>query len=410
MPDPAEHRIPSESTATHLSAIPRGIWALGLVSLLMDVSSEMIHGLLPVFLVGVLGASPVVLGLIEGVAEATASITKLFSGVLSDWLGRRKILAVIGYGLGALSKPLFPVATSVAWVFTARFVDRIGKGIRGAPRDALVGDLTPVHLRGAAYGLRQSLDTVGAFAGPLLAMALMALTANNIRFVFWCAVIPAFLAVAVLVGGVREPRRPKAERQTRTPVRVADIRRLGPAYWGLVAVAAVLTLARFSEAFLVLRAQDVGLALGLMPLVLVVMNVVYAVSAYPVGALSDRLGRRGLIGLGLLVLIAADAVLAIATGVAGVMAGIALWGLHLGLTQGLLAALVAESAPAALRGSAFGLFHLAVGLFTLLASLIAGLLWATLGPAATFVAGAAFTVLGVLALYLTVAGRGRIRD
>lgn len=378
---------------------------MGLVSMLMDVSSEMIHGLLPVFLIGVLGAGPVALGAIEGIAEAAASITKLFSGVLSDRLGRRKVLAVMGYGLGALSKPLFPLASSVAWVFSARFIDRIGKGIRGAPRDALVGDLTPAHLRGAAYGLRQSLDTVGAFGGPLLAMVLMALTADDIRFVFWCAVIPAFLAVVVLLVGVHDPRRTETARPARMPIRLADARRLGFAYWGLVAVAAILTLARFSEAFLVLRARDVGLSLGMMPLVLVVMNAVYAASAYPMGALSDRLDRRLLIGGGLVVLIAADAVMAAAGSIGGVMAGIALWGLHMGLTQGLLAALVAESAPSALRGSAFGVFHLVGGVMTLLASLIAGLLWAALGPIATFGAGAAFAAIALLVLGLTAMRR-----
>lgn len=394
-----------ESVGRGPSAIPRGVWALGLVSLLMDLSSETIHGLLPVFLVGVLGAGPIALGLIEGIAEAAASVTKLFSGVLSDWLGRRKILAVVGYGLAALSKPMFPLAASVAWVFAARFVDRIGKGIRGAPRDALVADLTPPHLRGAAYGLRQSLDTVGAFGGPLLAIGLMALADDDIRFVFWCAVIPAVLAVAILVAGVREPERAGAARPARAPVRLADLRGLGAPYWSLIGVAALLTLARFSEAFLVLRAQDCGLSLGLMPLVLVVMNAVYAVAAYPAGILSDRIGRWWLIGLGLLALIAADGVLAAADGIAGVMAGIALWGLHLGLTQGLLAALVAESSPAELRGSAFGLFHLVVGVATLLASLVAGLLWATLGPAATFVAGAGLAVLGLLALRRAASSR-----
>lgn len=393
------------SAAAGTSAIPRGVWALGLVSLLMDLSSETIHGLLPVFLVGVLGAGPLALGVIEGVAEAAASITKLFSGVLSDWLGKRKILAVVGYGLAALSKPLFPLAASVAWVFTARFVDRIGKGIRGAPRDALVGDLTPPHLRGAAYGLRQSLDTVGAFAGPLLAIGLMALAADDIRFVFWCAVVPAFVAVGILVVGVREPPRAGIARPPRIPIRLADLRGLGAAYWSLIGVAALLTLARFSEAFLVLRAQDAGLPLGLMPLVLVVMNAIYAVSAYPAGILSDRIGRWRLIGVGLLALIAADGFLAIADGIAWVMAGIALWGLHLGLTQGLLAALVAESSPAELRGSAFGLFHLVVGMATLLASLVAGFLWASWGPAATFAAGAALSVLGLVALRSAAGGR-----
>jgi MFS family permease len=272
--------------------LPRGIWALGLVSMFMDISSEMIHSLLPVFLVTILGASAVTVGLIEGIGEATASISKLFSGWLSDRLGKRKALTVIGYGLGALSKPLFALAPTPSWVLVARFSDRIGKGIRGAPRDALVGDLAPAGLRGAAYGLRQSLDTVGAFAGPLLAMALMALFADDFRLVFWLAVVPGLIAVAILVLGVREPAQARPLAEARVPIRWSELGRLGRLFWGVVAVGAVLTLARFSEAFLILRAEDTGLSLALIPLVLVVMNVVYAASAYPMGALSDRYDRR----------------------------------------------------------------------------------------------------------------------
>ena len=315
-------------------AIPGSIWALGFVSMFMDVSSEMIHSLLPVFLVSVLGAGPLAVGLIEGVAEATASVTKIFSGTLSDYLGKRKLLATVGYGLAALTKPLFPLAPSVGWVLTARFVDRIGKGIRGAPRDALVGDLAPAALRGACYGLRQSLDTVGAFAGPLLAVVLMSMTGDDFRLVFWIAVIPAFLAVALLVVGVREPDITRAPAEARSPIHFSDVRTLGVAYWWLVIVASALTLARFSEAFLVLRAQSVGLAVGLVPLVLVVMNVAYALSAYPAGHLSDRMNRRTLVAVGALVLVGSDVVLARATAVGHVLFGVVLWGLHMGLTQG----------------------------------------------------------------------------
>jgi MFS family permease len=385
--------------------LPKSVWALGFVSLFMDVSSEMIHSLLPVFLVSVLGAGAVTVGLIEGVGEATASITKLFSGWLSDRLGKRKALAVVGYGLGALSKPLFAVAPAPVWVLAARFSDRVGKGIRGAPRDALVGDLAPAALRGAAYGLRQTLDTVGAFAGPLLAMALMALFADDFRLVFWIAVVPGLIAVAILVAGVREPARARPPGRVRAPIRRADLGRLGGLFWGVVAVGAVLTLARFSEAFLILRAQDAGLRLALVPLVLVVMNVVYAASAYPMGALSDRHDRRVVLGLGFLVLILADVVLALAPGLWTVMAGVALWGLHMGMTQGLLAALVADTAPAALRGTAFGLFNVASGVAVLLASLIAGLLWQLVGPAATFLAGAAFTAIGLAGAVAVARGR-----
>lgn len=379
----------------HWRNLPAGIWALGLVSLFMDVSSEMIHALLPAFLVTALGASAVTVGIIEGIGEALASVSRVFSGWLSDRLGRRKPLAVLGYGTSALTKPLFALAPSAGWVLLARCADRLGKGIRGAPRDALVGDLAPPQLRGAAYGLRQSLDTVGAFAGPLLAIVLMAGSGDDFRLVFWLAVIPALLAVVTLVTGVREPVRPEATGPARSPVEWAALGRLGGRFWAVVVIGAVLTLARFSEAFLILRAEDRGLSLALLPVVLVLMNVVYALTAYPVGALSDRLGKRRFLAGGFLVLILADLVLARATDVTGVLAGVSLWGLHMGLTQGLLATLVAERAPAALRGSAFGLFYLVTGLAQLAASIVAGLLWSRIGPAATFLGGALFTAAGL---------------
>ena len=386
------------SDATGLRAIPKSIWALGLVSLFMDTSSELIHSLLPVFLMSGLGASALSVGLIEGVAEATASITKVFSGTLSDYLGKRKFLTVIGYGLAAVTKPLFPLAGTVGLVFTARFVDRIGKGIRGAPRDALIGDIAPPHLRGACYGLRQSLDTVGAVAGPLLAILFMALLANDIRAVLWIAVIPAFIAVAILVFGVEEPQIARPERHVRSPIRFAELRDVGAAYWGLVLIGTVLSVARFSEAFLVLRADDVGLSLALVPVVMVVMSVAYTLSAYPAGVLSDRVDRRAVIVMGLFVLIAADLVLARATGFGLVLVGAALWGLHMGLTQGLLAAMVADATPDRIRGTAFGVFHMVTGLALLAASLIAGLLWDRYGPPATFYAGMGFATVALVGL------------
>jgi MFS family permease len=376
--------------------LPRSIWALGFVSMFMDISSEMVHGLLPVFLTTVLGASTEIVGLIEGIGEATASISKLFSGWISDYLGKRKALTIIGYALGALSKPIFALAPTTSWVLAARFSDRVGKGIRGAPRDALVGDLAPAELRGAAYGLRQSLDTVGAFTGPLLAIALMAMFEDDFRLVFWLAVIPGLIAVAVLAFGVREPTQGKPVTRARTPIRWAELGQLDGLFWGIVSVGAVLTLARFSEAFLVLRARDVGLSLALVPLVLVVMNIVYAASAYPMGVLSDRLDRRLMLAAGFAVLIVADITLAFAPGIWIVMLGVGLWGLHMGTTQGLLAALVADVAPETLRGTAFGLFNFVSGITLLPASLIAGLLWELVGPSATFLAGAAFTALGLL--------------
>ncbi len=381
------------ATPSRLSSIPRGIWALGLVSLFMDLSSEMIHALLPIYLVTVLGASALTVGIIEGIAEATANITKIFSGVLSDWLGRRKLLVALGYGLAAFTKPVFPLADTLGWVVAARFVDRLGKGIRGAPRDALVADLSPAALRGASFGLRQSLDTVGAFLGPLVAIALLALGAD-IRLVFWIAVVPALISFALIVLAVEEPVR-HVEEPTTQRLRLADAKRLSKAYWTVVAIASVLTLARFSEAFLVLRAQKVGLPVALVPIVMVVMSAVYAASAYPAGVLSDRFGRASVLSLGIALLIVADLVLALAATAPLVLAGVALWGLHMGLTQGLLATLVADTAPADLRGSAFGLFHLAGGLAMLAASVIAGALWDAYGPSATFLAGATFTAIAL---------------
>ncbi|MBW8268904.1 MFS transporter [Caldovatus aquaticus] len=384
--------------------IPRGVWALGFVSLLMDVSSEMIHALLPVYLVVALGTSTLAVGVIEGIAEATAAVTKVFSGALSDRLGKRKLLAAAGYGMAALTKPVFPLAGTVGWLVAARFVDRVGKGIRGAPRDALVADLTPPALRGAAFGLRQSLDTVGAFLGPLLAIGLMWATGDDFTLVFWAAVLPAFAAFALIVLAVPEPARPAGLREVRAPLSRAELARLPAAYWWVLAVSAVFTLARFSEAFLILRAQEAGLALALVPAVLVLMNAVYALSAYPAGVLADRMDRGRLLALGLGVLIAADLILAAAGGLAGIALGVALWGLHMGLTQGLLATLVADAAPAELRGTAFGLFNLVGGAALLAASVLAGALWDAAGPRATFLAGAAFAAAALLGL-LRLQGR-----
>ena len=379
--------------------IPASIWVLGFVSLLMDVSSEMIHSLLPVFLVTVLGASAFTVGLIEGVAEATALIVKIFSGTLSDYLGRRKGLAVAGYALGALTKPLFALASGAGLVVAARFIDRVGKGIRGAPRDALVADLVPEGMRGAAYGLRQALDTVGAFAGPLLAVALMWAWQDNFRAVFWVAVVPGFLSVALLFFGIREPETEAQGRKAGVnPLHWRELRRLGGAYWRVVAVGAVFMLARFSEAFLVLRAPQVGLPIAAVPLVLVAMNAVYALSAYPLGKLADSMDRGALLAWGLVILIAADLVLALGASATLLFIGVALWGLHMGATQGLLATMVAETAPAELRGTAFGWFNLFSGIALLLASMLAGELWDHFGSSFTFLAGAALSLLALLAM------------
>ena len=377
--------------------LPASIWALGFVSLLMDVSSEMIHSLLPVFLSTGLGASMLAIGLIEGAAEATALMVKVVSGAWSDWLGRRKPLAVLGYGLGAASKPLFALAATTGMVLAARLIDRVGKGLRGAPRDALVADLVHPDQRGAAYGLRQALDTVGAFLGPLVAIALMLLWANDFHAIFWVAVIPAVLSVALLAFGVSEPDKPAGAARV-NPIRRENLRQLAAPYWWVVGIGALFTLARFSEAFLVLRAQEGGLGVAWAPLVLIAMNVVYSVGAYPFGKLADRMSHRKLLAIGLVVLVAGDVLLAASNRGGVLWAGIALWGLHMALTQGLLATMVADTAPPALRGTAFGVFNLASGLALLVASALAGLLWDRLGGASTFIAGAAISLLALAVL------------
>ena len=378
--------------------VPRGVWVLGFVSLLMDVSSEMIHSLLPMFLVTALGASALAVGVIEGLGESTALVVKVFSGTLSDYLGKRKALAVLGYAMGALSKPLFALAPGAGFVLGARLIDRVGKGIRGAPRDAMVADMTPADVRGAAFGLRQALDTVGAFLGPLLAVGLMLLWSDDFRAVFWVAVVPGLASVALLALALREP--PTQSPGRVNPIRLDNLRRVGAPYWRVVIVGAVFTLARFSEAFLVLRAQEGGIPIALVPLVMVAMNIVYSASAYPFGKLADRLSHRKLLASGLAVLIAADIVLASSGHWAVVLGGVALWGLHMGMTQGLLATMVADTAPADLRGSAFGFFNLVSGVAMLVASVVAGLLWDHLGAPATFLAGAAFCAVAMVGLWM----------
>lgn len=382
-----------------LKGIPAGIWVLGFVSMFMDISSEMIHAILPIYLVTVLGTSALTVGFIEGIAEATASITKVFSGALSDWLGKRKLLAVIGYGLAAFTKPIFPLASSVGWVIAARFIDRIGKGIRGAPRDALVADIAPPELRGASYGLRQSLDTIGAFLGPLIVILLLWMYSNQFQLIFWIAVIPAFVSFALIVFAVREPARPAGLREVKSPLSRQEIGRLGVMFWLVVAVAVVFTLARFSEAFLILRSQATGIPLYLVPAVMVFMNLVYFLSAYPMGVLSDRFDRPTILIGGLVVLVAADLMLGFTESLLGVAVGVMLWGLHMGMTQGLLSTLIADTAPAELRGTAFGMFNLMTGVATLVASIIAGALWDFDGYRATFAAGALFASVAACGLF-----------
>lgn len=396
--------------ATTSRELPRAIWALGLTSLFMDVSSELVHGLLPVFLVVNLGASAAALGLIEGIAEATAQITRVFSGWLSDVLGKRKALVVAGYSLAAATKPLFPLANSIGLVLFARFVDRIGKGIRTAPRDALIADITPIEAQGAAFGLRQSLDTIGATIGPVLAIGLMFLFNGDIRTVLWFAVIPAIIAVLVLVFGVSERALSKKKKTAKAPLHWKELSKLNTAYWLVVGAGAIFTLARFSEAFLVIRAHDAGLGLAWTPAVIGIMSLVFAATAYPAGRLQDSIGARPLLLLGLVILIVADLVLALSSSLAGIFAGIGLWGLHMGLTQGVLSALIAGTAPERLRGTAFGLFGLVLGVATLIASVVAGVLWDRIGPEATFQAGAAFAAVAFIAFLISHAQGGSARS
>lgn len=378
--------------------LPRGIWVLGFVSLFMDISSELVHSLLPIFMTTVLGASMVTVGIIEGVAEGIAATTKVFSGAVSDYFRKRKLLAVIGYALGALTKPIFPLATTIGWVFGARFVDRLGKGIRGAPRDALIADITPPPRRGEAYGLRQALDSVGAFVGPLLAVVFMLFFANDIKAVLWVAVIPAFIAVFLLIVALREPESAESSSSSRNHLTLRDAKRLPLRYWLVVMLGAVFTLARFSEAFLLLRAQDVGLGIAYVPAIMIVMNIVYSLFAYPAGVAADRLSARKLLVFGLELLVVADVLLALAVSPSLAFLGVAFWGLHMAFTQGLLSKLVADTAPSELRGTAFGVFNLVSGGVLLLASVIAGSLWSIYGASATFTAGASFAVLAAIGL------------
>ncbi len=382
----------TKSTA-NLALIPRSIWAIGFVSMFMDISSEMIHALLPVYMVAVLGASTLSVGIIEGIAEATASITKVFSGAVSDWFGKRKMLAVIGYGLAAFTKPVFPLAPSLGWLIAARFIDRVGKGIRGAPRDALVADISPPHLRGASFGLRQSLDTIGAFVGPLAAVGLMLMSSNNYQMVFWIAVVPGFVALGLMLFAVQEP--PQSSQVKKAKPSLAELTTLPRNYWVVVTLAAVLTLSRFSEAFLILRAQNLGLSVPYIPFIIVLMNIVYAISAYPAGVMSDQFGRYKIFVVGVGCLIVADLALAFSTNIWGVLLGVAFWGLHMGFTQSVLATLVADTSPAHLRGTAFGIFNCVLGIAMLIASVLAGGLWDQFGPQATFFTGAAFAALAL---------------
>ena len=376
-------------------SLPRNVVALGMVSLLMGTSSQMIHSLLPLFLVIVLGASTVSVGIIEGVAEATNAFAKVFSGTMSDALGRRKPLVVLGYGVAALSKPLFPLAGDSATVLAARFIDRTGKGIRDAPRDALLADELAPSVRGAGFGLRIALFTVGSVLGPLAASGILHFT-GDYRFVFWCAVIPAGLCVIVLVFAVREPRQDGSAGPRRMALR--EVMRLPGIFWWLVAITALLELARCSQAFLLLKAKDVGVDAAWVPSFLILMSAVYGLTAYPCGILADHVDRKRQLCTGVAVLAGCHLTLASSHDAWTTAAGAVLWGLQMGITQGLVAATIADAAPAPLRGTAFGIYYLVDGVASFLASAGAGLLWSIGGAQLAFGAGAALA--GAVALML----------
>ena len=380
-------------------AIPRQVWVLGFVSLLMDVSSEIVQTLLPLYLVAGLGASAVTVGFVEGFSIAVAMVTRLSSGFLSDWFGNRKFLAALGYGLAAISKPLFPLADSLFWIVGAKFLDRVGKGIRAAPRDALIADITPAEIRGASFGLRKSLDTVGGFVGPIAAIGLMLWTGGSFSTIFWIAVIPAFLAVGLLVACVKEPDVPAA-RKKGAALNLKDAVLLNRANWVVILVSSILAIARFSEAFLLLRSQQVGFSIAWVPATMVIMHLVYGLAAYPVGMLSDRIGRNVMLGISLLFLLAGDLVLAYTATIPFLILGIVLWGLHMGFSQGILATLIADTAPSHLRGTAFGVFSLTTGILALVGNLAAGALWDQQGAQATFLMGALLSGAAIMGLPL----------
>lgn len=374
---------------------PKGVIALGFVSMFMDISSEMIHSLLPLFLTSVIGVSALSVGIIEGIAEATAAIVKIFSGAISDFIGKRKPLLLLGYGLAAATRPLFPMADSFSTVLVARFTDRIGKGIRVAPRDALLADITPENIRGSAYGFRQALDTIGSFMGPLIAIVLMYLSADNFRFVFTMAMIPAAIVILVIVFAVKEPAILATRKRRPFPLNGSQLKQLNRYFWLVTIFSAIMTLARFSDAFLILRAGSLGLSAAYAPVILIVMNVVFSLSSWPAGILADKSGRIIPMLAGAVMLVFADIVLARADSIPLLFLGASLWGLHMGLTQGVVTAMVADEAPEHLRGTAFGMFNLISGVAILASSVIAGWLWQEYGPAFTFYAGALFCTLSV---------------
>lgn len=378
--------------------LPKQIWALGFVSLLMDISSESIQGVLPIYLISSMGATATTLGLFEGVTEAMALVVKVFSGSLSDWMKKRKPLVIAGYFMGAISKPLFALANSVSMIFFIRLFDRIGKGVRGAPRDALMADIVPNNLRGQAFGLRQSLDTIGAFIGPILAMIVLSISNNDFSLLFWIAAIPGFLAVGVLFFGVHEKERSESIRPM-SRLQFSDLKNFKKDYWLVVLLGCIFQLSRFSEAFLILKGKELGLPIESSPLVFIVMNIVYALTAYPIGNLSDKIGRSFFLIMGFIILIVADVLLATTSSIYLTFIGIALWGLHMGFSQGVLSAMVADTCPPQYKGTAYAFYNLFSAVALMLASTIAGSLWDNFGSQMTFFTGAGLAMVSLL-LYI----------
>ncbi len=384
----------NKSDIPQAAPLPATVWILGIASLLNDVSTEIIHSVLPLYMVTALGASFIAVGLLEGTAEALASVLKVGAGGLSDLLGKRKALVVSGYALSTLVKGCYALAGDMTMVMIARLGDRVGKGIRVGPRDALVADSTSPEQRGAAYGLRQSLDTVGAVIGPGLSFVLLSLWHMDYKNIFAIAIVPGIIAVLLLLIGVREPEKRESKSDDKK-LHKDLLKRLSPAYWSLVVVSFLFNLGNSSDAFILLKGKEAGLALGMVPLMLVVMNVFYAACAYPAGKLSDKLGRVAMLRVGLLFYALVYLGFAFCNTQWQVWTLMALYGVQLGLTQGTLLALVSDVTDADTRGTAFGMISLVTGLALLPASLIAGFLWQNVGSWATFGAG---TVCSVVAL------------
>ncbi len=371
--------------------IPRTVWVLGFVSLLMDISSEMIHALLPLFMAGTLGASAIWIGLVEGIGEGTALIAKVFSGVVADRFGHKKRLVFAGYFLGVISKPVFALAGSMPVVLAARFFDRIGKGLRGAPRDAIVADVTDESIRGAAYGLRQSLDAAGAFVGPLLATLLLLLWTEDLRSIFWIALIPGAACLALILFGVEDNVTPTVNTK-----RIAwkDLKSvMTPAFVQLVILGTLFSLARFSNAFIVLRAAAIGIEHAWIPMAVVLMNITFSLSSYPFGKLADKLNPMKLLALGMVLLALANLLFAYAENYRILAAGIVLFGMHLGATQGIFSTIISEIAPSEVRATAFGIFNFFSGLALLASGLVAGSLWEYMGAQYCFGGGVVFALI-----------------